>query len=388
MTPAAIRARFPALSARIYLNAASEGPMPAEAVSRAEALARLKSTPWEIGMDYYYQVPASVRARLEGLIGAPKGSVGLAAGTSAGIGIAARGLPVAEGDEILLLEGQFPSNLHPWGAAVRRGAQVRVAPRPLGADPTEAVLAAIGPRTRIVSVDWVSFIDGAVVDLPALGAALRARDIRFVVDGAQGVGALQIDFATTGADVLAAPSHKWLLGPVGCGFLAVRPERLDMIQSWNSGWVNLAMSGGFRNILQGDGAPPPDATRFETGSPAYSLLAPWGESLDLLAGIGPATVERHVTALAVRIVEGVLALAPAQGRERGLRLVSPSPPARRSGIVSFGASGEETIALYRALAGAGITVALREGSIRVAPHVYNTEDEIDALLSACRAFLG
>src|SRR5262247_2739346 len=117
MTPDAIRARFPALSARTYLNAASEGPMPIEAVRRAEELARLKSTPWEIGMDYYYEVPASVRSRLAALVGAPEGSVGLVAGTSAGIGIAARGLPVAEGDEILLLEGQFPSNLHPWGAA-------------------------------------------------------------------------------------------------------------------------------------------------------------------------------------------------------------------------------------------------------------------------------
>src|SRR6185436_3390027 len=132
MSPGEIRAHFPALSARTYLNAASEGPMPIEAVRRAEALAGLKSTPWEIGMDYYYEVPAAVRAKIEALIGAPAGSGGLAAGTSAGIGIAARGLPVAEGDEVLLLEGQFPSNLHPWGAAVRRGARVRIAPRPPG----------------------------------------------------------------------------------------------------------------------------------------------------------------------------------------------------------------------------------------------------------------
>jgi selenocysteine lyase/cysteine desulfurase len=294
---------------------------------------------------------------------------------------------VAEGDEILLLEGQFPSNIHPWGAAVRRGARVRVAPRPLGADPTDAVLAALSPRTRIVSVDWVSFIDGAVCDLGALGSLLRARDIRFVVDGAQGVGALRLDWPAAGIDVLAAPSHKWLLGPVGCGFLAVAPERLDAIQDWNSGWVNLAMAGGFRNLLQGDGAPPPDATRFETGSPAYALLAPWGASLDLLAEIGAEAIEQRVTALAGRTLDGVLALAPAHGGRRGLVLVSPPPGARRSGIVAFRAQGEETIALYRSLTAARITVALREGSIRAAPHLYNTEDEIDALLAACRSFL-
>jgi selenocysteine lyase/cysteine desulfurase len=201
------------------------------------------------------------------------------------------------------------------------------------------------------------------------------------------VGALRLDFASSGIDVLAAPSHKWLLGPVGCGFLAVAPERLDAIQDWNAGWVNLAMSGGFRNLLTGNGAPPPDATRFETGSPAYALLTPWGVSLDLLAEIGADTVERRVTGLAGRVLEGVLALAPARGRTRGLSLVSPAPPSRRSGIVSFRAAGDETIALYRSLTAARITVALREGAIRVAPHVYNTEDEIEALLTACRTFL-
>src|SRR5207249_8512442 len=124
--------------------------------------------------------------------------------------------------------------------------------------------------------DWVSFIDGAGVDLGGLGAARRARGIRLVVDGAQGVGCLRIDLAGSAVDVLAAPSHKWLMGPVGSGFVAVAPEILDTIQDWNAGWVNLARQGGFRNILQGGGAPPPDATRFETGSPAYALLGPWG----------------------------------------------------------------------------------------------------------------
>src|SRR5204862_5190815 len=138
------------------------------------------------------------------------------------------------------------------------------------------------PRTRIVSVDWVSFIDGAVVDLDALGPELRRRGIRLVVDGAQGAGCLRIDLTGSAVDVLAAPSHKWLMGPVGSGFVTVAPEILDAIQDWNAGRVNLARQGGFRNILQGRGSPPPDATRFESGSPAYALLAPWGVSLGLL----------------------------------------------------------------------------------------------------------
>ncbi len=187
--------------------------MPADAILEAERVARLKATPWEIGADLYYHAPAAVRALLERMLGAPGGSVAIVAGTSAGIGIAARGLPLRAGHEVLLLEYQFPSNAWPWRAVEARGATVRVAPRPLGSDPTAAILQAIGPATRVVAIDWVNYVDGAVVDLRAVGAACRERGIWFVVDAAQGLGALTVDVAAAGIDLLAAPSHKWLLGP-------------------------------------------------------------------------------------------------------------------------------------------------------------------------------
>jgi selenocysteine lyase/cysteine desulfurase len=388
MTPARFRSHFPAIGERVYLNSASEGLMPEEAISAGEKAGRKKARPWEIGRDEYYAGPARVRARIEALVGAPSGSVALVPGTSAGIGIAARGLPLGPGDEVLLLEGQFPSNANPWGAARSRGAVVRAAPRPGGADPTEALLAAIGPRTRAVSIDWVSFVDGAVADLEAIGSACRERGAFFVVDAAQGLGALTVAVERLGIDLLAAPAHKWLLGPVGCGFVAVRPSLLDALQPWNAGWVNLAARTGFRNVLRCAGDPPPDATRFETGSPPIAPLAAWDRSLDLIAAAGPIEIERRVLTLASRLARGIRALAPAIGGARGLEIVTPADPDPRGGIVSFRSLGEGTVPLYRSLEEAGITVALREGLIRAAPHAYNTEDEIDRLLDALGCGLG
>ena len=406
MNPEAIRSRFSLIAKRVYLNAASEGPMPAEAVREAERMARLKETPWEIGSHYYYRVPAEVRARLEKLLAAPAGSVALVAGTSAGIGLAAQRLPLQAGDEVLLLGSQFPSNTYPWRAAARRGASVRVVARPLGTDPTPPLLDALGPATRVVSIDWVNFVDGATVDLEAVGSACRDRGITFVVDAAQGLGALRLDVVKAGIDILAAPSHKWLLGPVGLGFVYVAPRLLDTLQPWNAGWVNIASRTGFRNLLQLAGDPPADATRFETGSPPYSLLAPWGVSLDLLAEAGAEAVEGRILSLASRAREGILELsASAAGRSRGLTLLSSAPlpdpgrgaggpegsrreprAAHRSGIVSFRA-GERPGALYRALESEEITAALREDAIRISPHIYNTESDIDALLACCARFL-
>lgn len=405
LDPSALRRRFPALEGRVYLNAASEGPMPLDAIREGFRVAGLKERPWEIGSEYYYQVPATVRSRLESALRAPAGSVGLVGGTSAGIGLAARGLPVTPGDEVLLLEGQFPSNVYPWRAAQERGATVRVVERPFGTDPTAAMLAAIGPRTRIVALDWVNFVDGAVVDLQAVGSACRQANAFFVVDAAQGLGALHLDVSRVGVDVLAAPSHKWLLGPVGLGFVYVSATILERLQPWNSGWVNLSSRTGFRNLLRSDGSPPADATRFETGSPAYSLLSPWRISLDLLAEAGSENVQSRVLSLAGKAIEGILALS---GKGGPLRLVTPhetaadrahqSPetiaaplresvlPSRRSGIVAFDA-GDRTLALYRAIEAGGITVALREGSIRLSPHIYNSEEDIDALLGVVRRFL-
>src|SRR5438093_1637895 len=237
--------------------------MPDSAVREAARVAGLKARPWEIGSEYYYAEPSAVRARLAAMIAAPAGSVALIPGTSAGIGLAARGLPLAPGDEILLLAAQFPSNVNPWRAAAVRGATLRTVPRPFGADPTEALLGAMGPRTRIVALDWVNFVDGATCDLVRIGEACRARGARFVVDAAQGLGALRVDVASARIDVLAGPSHKWLLGPVGTGFVYTNPDLIRALQPWNAGWLNLAARSGFRTLLTLPGDPPDHATRFE-----------------------------------------------------------------------------------------------------------------------------
>jgi cysteine desulfurase/selenocysteine lyase len=376
----AFLARFPALAGRTYLNAASEGVMPGPAVGEAEKLASLEGSPWEIGVEHWYLIPAGIRSLLEKMIGAPPGSVALVSGTSAGIGLAARGLPLGPGDELLMLDAQFPSNLYPWRAAAARGVRLRVVPRPLGTDPTRPLLDAISAATRAVAIDWVNFVDGAVVDLAALGTICRERSIFLVVDAAQGLGALPIDVTADAIDLLAAPSHKWLLGPAGTGFVYVAPRLTELLQPWNAGWVNIAARAGFRNLLRQSGEPPPDATRFEVGSPPRLLLSPWKAALELLAEAGQPFITGRILDLASRLREGLEPL-----HTKGITVVSPPRPSPPSGILSFH-SGESTTALFRRLEAEAITVVLREGVIRVSPHAYNRDADIDALVRVCASF--
>src|SRR5262249_51429865 len=152
------------------------------------------------------------------------------------------------------------------------------------------------------------------------------------------------------------------------GYLYVPSKELrDEIQPWNAGWINLARRSGFRNLLHATGEPAEDATRFEVASPPYGILVPWRVSLDLLAEIGAESVEARVLALARKLDEGLRALAPGAGGTQGLHVITFG--ATRSGIVAFGVADGKILPFYRKLAARGITVAIREGAIRVSPHV-------------------
>src|SRR5439155_18882108 len=287
-------------------NAAGEGPLPRPA---AQALARAtleKERPESLGRAQYFDLPAALRERIARLIGASTEEIALTGSTSTGIGIAARELPLPPGGEVLLLEGQFPANVLPWSVAKRRGAVVKRGPLRRGESPLQAVRNAAGPRTAVVAIDWVGFASGVKAEIVEVADLCRRLGAIFVLDGAQGVGALSIDVKAAGIDVLACPGHKWLLGPPGTGFLYVSKRWLDLIHPYNAGWMNLAEKHGFRNLLSIPKEPPADATRLEAGTPSYVLFPAWLESLDLLLSLGAARIERRLMALAEAAREAAL----------------------------------------------------------------------------------
>ena len=375
---AALRAReFATLVAggARYLNSASTGPYPDSTRAALDAMTALRAEPHRISYELQFGTLARMRARCAELVGAHADEIALAFNTSAGINLAARALPLQPGDVVVTSDREFPANMYPWMAVERsRGVRLQVVPC-AGLHPDEeALLAALdAPRVKLLALSWISSMSGYRVDLARLGAACRERGIWFVVDAIQGVGNSPLDLREVHVDVLACGAQKWLLSPWGTGFTYVRRDLVSRLTPPDAGWLAVEGSEDFSRLLQYDLTWRDAARRFEVGTLPYQEFAGAVASVELLLALGPANVAAHVAALADRVV------AWAQGCG-SVRLVTPADPAHRGGVVCVAPRDPEAAA--RRLAAARVIHSMREGIVRLAPHCFNTADEVDAALAA------
>jgi len=371
------RSLFPLAEERIYLNHASEGPLPATAVRAMARACRRNAAPHTMTLDHYFGLPRRCREKMAALVGADPTEIALASSTSYGLNVAANALAggMREGDEVLVWRGEFPANVYPWLNLRRAGIDVRLAGGPLLFPSVDAVRDALGERTRVLALSWVSFATGYRADLEAVGRLCRDRGVRFVVDGVQGVGALAVDLPRLPVDVLACAGHKWLLGPVGTGFLYVRRDLMEALPPPFAGWVSRLEKERFAGLTDYDRPLSPDATRYEVGSPPDILLETLEASLDLLLDTSVEAIEERLRRLNARFV-GAL--------PDGWEIVSPWGPEnpRASGILSLRREGTDPAAAARALYKAGAFAVAREGLLRISPHVYIREEEMERAAAA------
>ncbi|TME75347.1 MAG: aminotransferase class V-fold PLP-dependent enzyme [Chloroflexi bacterium] len=227
-------------------------------------------------------------------------------------------------------------------------------------------------RTRVLAVSAVQFWNGFRVDLSALCAALRGKDVLLIVDAIQAVGALRIDLAEVSVDYLCAGAQKWLLGPIGAGFAYVGPRMLERLHPAIIGTDSVVRDEEYFDY---ELTLKPDARRFEEASPNYPGILGMGAAVNLLLRAGPAAVEDAVLRLAGRLREEL----PRRGYEL---LLSPGRPSERSGIVSFRHPRMVPVELHGRLRDAGIIISLRGDFLRASPHYYNSDTDIDRLLEA------
>jgi len=368
---------FSDFGGKVYLDCAAQGPFPAETVEAVRRALRLKEHPEEIPGSLYESLPGQAREAIARLLGCEQECIALASGASHGLNLAARSLPLERGDEVLLAEGEFPANVYPWLNRASDGIRVRrVGPEAGRFVGEKELIAAIGPRTRIVAISHVAFSTGYRADLRRLGEDCRERGIHLVVDGAQSVGAIDFKVSELPVDILATSGDKWLLGPFGTGFTYINPAILERLRVRDVNWMNVE---GSSNLGDAGGGPlrfRDGARRFDIPEAAsflnlHGLIA----SLSFLARVGIDGVETHVRRLHDRLVHGLDAT--------GLRVVSDLSPGRRSGILALeGSSHEETRAIFRRLRERGIVVSVRDNLIRVSPHIYNTRADIESFLEA------
>lgn len=378
LDPLLLRTReFPALGAGgdIYLNSAATGPFPTRAVEALRDWVRRRQRPQVIDLEEQFALLRAARAACAALIGADAGEIALAGNTSEGVNLAARALPLGEGDVIVASDGEFPANVYPWMAVARaRGVELKLVPRAGDWPDEEALLAALdAPRVKVLAVSWVSFSTGYRVDLARLGAACRERGIYLVVDAIQGVGAAELDVHACQVDMLACGAQKWLLSPWGTGFTYVRRELAERLEPPAAGWLSVKGAEDFGGLTDYDLTWRDDAVRFEVGTLPYENLAAMGASMSLLLELGMPAVGRQVEVLAGRIVDWA-------GSNAAVRLLTPPEPARRAGIVAF--VPPDVAGAAQRLTAARVSFSTREGAIRLAPHCFNTMAEVEAALGA------
>jgi cysteine desulfurase/selenocysteine lyase len=316
-----------------------------------------------------------VRDLVARLIGADRREVAFVPNTTAGISLVAEGFPWQAGDNLVVPANEFPSNLYPWMNLERRGVQTRRLPVPGAGLDIDQVLAACDDRTRLIAISWVGYATGWRLDVGALVEAAHRRGILVFLDAIQGLGVFPLDVGDTGVDFLAADGHKWMLGPEGAGIFYLRREHLERLRPLNVGWHSVVRSHDF-NRCELDLRP--EAARYEGGSQNMVGTLALGASLSLLADLG---LSSKTSPLADRVLE-INALAAERLERSGARIASDLAAGRASGILSFELPGRDLAAARRRCLDAGVVLSVRVGRLRISPHAYVNEDDVDRLLDA------
>jgi selenocysteine lyase/cysteine desulfurase len=361
-----------------YLNLAGQAPMPKVSIRAVQAALEAKKYPHHMPDSTFFEVPNRVRASIAKLIGGKPEEVALTSGASAGVAAVAYGLAWKPGDEVVTAKGEFPLQYTAWKPMEEReGLKLKiVAPRErfISADD---LIAAITPRTRVVSVSMVRYDDGSLLDAPRVAAACHKQGALLLLDVSQCCGALPMDVNQLGADFLVCAGYKWLLSPFGTGFFWVKSEHLNIVRPGPFYWMAVAGSDNFAALNFDDPKPAASAKRWD--SPEWASyfnfnLAAMDVSVDFVLRMGPELVAAHNR----KLIELMFERLP---KDRFVP-ASPLDAARRGPYGCFAArSPEKTAEVYKHLRKENVVVSLREDNIRVSPHLFNTERDIDRLIS-------
>jgi selenocysteine lyase/cysteine desulfurase len=325
----------------------------------------------------FFDVPARLRRSLATLIGANAREIALATGASSGLQMLAQNLRWERGDEVVIAAGDFPLQYAIWKPMEQRAgvklAMAKARGRFLSADD---VIEAITPRTRVVSVAHARFDDGSLLDARRLAEACHAQGALLALDVSQSCGSIPVDVQALGdPDVVVCAGYKWLFGAYGTGFFRLSERMLEELLPAPFSWTGqTAETFATLNFVEPE--PSRDARRWDAAEMAthFNLnLMAMSAGVELVLRFGAATVQQHNATL----IDALFERLPA-----GYAAASPLEMSARAAYGSFtAADAQQTAAVYARLRADGFVVALRQGRIRVAPHLFNSMEQIERLIS-------
>lgn len=366
---------FPHVEGLRYLNHAAVAPWPRRATEAVIAFAQQNMTIGARDYPQWLTVETRLRERLTNLLNAPSSAdVALVKNTSEALSFVAFGLDWNEGDQIVISDEEFPSNRVVWEALKPQGVEV-IQVSLTGADPEGALLAACGPKVRLMAVSAVQYASGLRLDLPRLGEGCEQRGVLFCIDAIQQLGALPFDVQEYRCAFAMADGHKWMLGPEGLGVFYCRSDVREQLKLHEYGWHMLEHAGDYD---RSDWQPALSARRFECGSPNMLGAMALDASLSLLEEVGMRAVGKALS-------EGIDHFQRELSCMPGVTLLSPADPTRRAGITTFRIDNWENPELFQRLKTEQIICALRGGGVRLSPHFYTSDEVIQQTLAVVRS---
>lgn len=366
------RSMMPVASSIAYFDHAAVGPMFGPGGTAIGRFVEQATSQGDLHWPDWNHTVGSVRSAAAELLDCPGDHIATIANTTTGINVIADGFSLREGDNVVVPDHEFPSNLFPWQNQQSRGVEVRVVPRRGAEVRIDDLIDACDHRTRLISASWVGYATGFRIDVEQLVDRAHRSGVLVFLDAIQGLGIFPLSIRDIPVDFLAADGHKWLLGPEGFGVMMVRPDHLDKIRCTNVGWASVKESFNYSSPslnLRGG------ATRFENGSANMMAAAALNQSLGYINAIG-----RHHRrgAIADRVLDNA-DLLEQELRHAGA-VVDRSPDRKhQSGIVSFNVPGIEPATVRSIGIANDVVLSCRGNAIRAAIHAYNNPDDIERL---------
>ncbi|HYA43293.1 MAG TPA: aminotransferase class V-fold PLP-dependent enzyme [Syntrophobacteraceae bacterium] len=367
------RSEFPVTRNFSFFNNAATSATPLRVAKAVSDLMLQISHEGSLHYPEWVKTVERTRSLFARLINADPSEICFVTNTSEGLSTVAGGISWKPGDKIVAAVPDFPSNVYPWMNLAHRGVETCFLQRNEGRFDIRDVKASLRPGTRLVAVSSTDFTTGFRCDLEELGNFCRQEGILFCVDAIQDLGAVPIDVKSCGISFLASGGHKWLLSTMGTGALYISKEANDLVHPIRVGWKSVENEEDFYHLELKFKA---DARRFEPGTLNLAGITALGTAVEMLLEIG---IERIFERIC-----GLNDIIASELGKRNLRVISPMEPRHRSGILSFEA--EDAGKLFRYLLTKKVVASQRGNGLRLSPHFYIDESDIERLFEALDSY--
>ena len=369
-------ADFGPFNGRVWLNTAHQGPLPRVAVEAAKAALEQKARPHLLRDEDFFEVPRRLRMALGKLIDAPPEDIILGNSTSYGLDLLANGMQWCGGDEVLLVDGDFPADVFPWTPLRSQGVTVRFIEASAGQIAPQELARQITPRTRLFCTSWVNSFTGRAIDVDGIGRVCKKNSVIFALNASQGLGARVLDVQSSPLDAVTCCGFKWLCGPYATGFCWLAPRVRESLTIRHAYWLTMQAGKALDQMRD-------YSLRNDLGARVWDVFCtanflnfvPWTRAIEYLLQAGPTNVAEYDQQLVTQLLQDL--------DEDRFELISARKGLERSTLIVIRPCKSETVtAWHRRLSAGGFDIAVREGNLRISPHLHNSRGEVAGLIEA------